>query len=382
MDSVGWARAHMAHGKIVTLPPNEAVHRDETPWYPTLTNVTESLILSASIKELVSLETPRLPPSASSDDAWWPIDVLFGCYNAMRREITIFDRNIVDYARRLGCNPAHFAAVVRTHEWAHAFVHLAIPRSLEAWAVSPEDPALKKQWGSHLRHRTLWYRALDESAHEYLAQAITYSVMNGLVGMSPHERAPRVECFDALESRQSPTYQLSLRDKQLLVSTRWQVVLRALVLHAFNEGFKTAVPKHIVRPNDWREGIAELISLASDPPRTHLIDVGQMSVQLEARSQWTTASQQQVDTVLELVVARIGNLRLSIYSKEHPPPHFNVTYGNESANYRLDDGEQINGGLTRYRGKIREYYTEHREQLIKAWNERRPSDCSVGEVMI
>lgn len=71
-------------------------------------------------------------------------------------------------------------------------------------------------------------------------------------------------------------------------------------------------------------------------------------------------------------------LRVDVLSREHPPPHFRVSKDGESGNYRISDCMQINGGLQREYGIIRDWHSKNKQKLIETWNTARPSDCPVG----
>jgi hypothetical protein len=77
-------------------------------------------------------------------------------------------------------------------------------------------------------------------------------------------------------------------------------------------------------------------------------------------------------------VDRFAGLRIEVFSNEHPPPHFRVSCNGETANYRISDCEQLNGGLSRYYGVIKTWHAENKTRLIEIWNDRRPADCPVG----
>lgn len=80
----------------------------------------------------------------------------------------------------------------------------------------------------------------------------------------------------------------------------------------------------------------------------------------------------------EASVGRFAGFKVEIFADEHPPPHFRVSYQGENASYRITDGVKIVGGLERYQRNIAEWYKANRSNLINGWNERRPSDCTVG----
>ncbi len=80
----------------------------------------------------------------------------------------------------------------------------------------------------------------------------------------------------------------------------------------------------------------------------------------------------------EAQVDRVNGLKIEVFADEHPPPHFRVTYQGLTANYRISDCGQINGGLARFYRNVRRWHTKHKTTLIDAWNQRRPTNCPVG----
>ena len=92
-------------------------------------------------------------------------------------------------------------------------------------------------------------------------------------------------------------------------------------------------------------------------------------------------SQQSPEIVSKFLVAFTASpkLKIEVFANEHPPPHFRVKYAGETANYRIGDCEQINGGLQRYYRIIRDWHSKHKAKLVESWNTFRPTDCPVGE---
>lgn len=84
------------------------------------------------------------------------------------------------------------------------------------------------------------------------------------------------------------------------------------------------------------------------------------------------------------LVDRIKGMKIEIYAKEHPPPHFHVTYQGDEAVFALDDGRLIaaHGSSRKIEKNVQLYYEENREKLIAFWNKKRPDDCPVGPVEI
>lgn len=81
-------------------------------------------------------------------------------------------------------------------------------------------------------------------------------------------------------------------------------------------------------------------------------------------------------------IGRIENrIKLDISSNEHPPPHFHVFIDDKKFSFRIKDCAQISGGKIKSRDKrkIIKWYSNNRNFIIKEWNEKRPTNCKVGE---
>lgn len=83
--------------------------------------------------------------------------------------------------------------------------------------------------------------------------------------------------------------------------------------------------------------------------------------------------------LFERMVAQIGNLKVVIYSDEHPPPHFLVSCSEGSCRFQISDCSALDGfGLEKYRRNIRQWHKKNKQLLIDTWNSSRPSGCPVG----
>lgn len=82
----------------------------------------------------------------------------------------------------------------------------------------------------------------------------------------------------------------------------------------------------------------------------------------------------------ELTLHFDGTVKVEIFSNEHPPPHFRITYRGDTGNFAILDCRCLNGGsrVRRYERNIHQWWKAHKQSLIQAWNERRPADCPVG----
>ncbi len=81
----------------------------------------------------------------------------------------------------------------------------------------------------------------------------------------------------------------------------------------------------------------------------------------------------------EELVANLNGLKIQIFSREHPPPHFRVEYAGETANYSIKDCDQLNGGLKKWYRNIQKWHSKNKQTLIDTWNATRPDGCTVGK---
>lgn len=80
-----------------------------------------------------------------------------------------------------------------------------------------------------------------------------------------------------------------------------------------------------------------------------------------------------------ITLNRIGPLKIQVFSNEHPPPHFRVICSAGQSDFSIADCTPIHGNeLNPFFGRIREWHKTHKQDLIRVWNDRRPSDCPVG----
>ena len=88
-------------------------------------------------------------------------------------------------------------------------------------------------------------------------------------------------------------------------------------------------------------------------------------------------------TVLETRqrVAQIDGVTIHVYADEHAPPHFHVICSGKNASYTIEDCTLMKGALGRREEYIVKDWFAHRGKydLIKAWNQTRPGDCTVGK---
>ena len=85
----------------------------------------------------------------------------------------------------------------------------------------------------------------------------------------------------------------------------------------------------------------------------------------------------------EKEVGRFDGFVVHIFADEHPPPHFQVKYQNQSASFSILDCLRLRGnvGLERYEFNIRELHKKYRSDLIDQWNATRPTNCPVGPII-
>ncbi|MBN1227616.1 MAG: DUF4160 domain-containing protein [Deltaproteobacteria bacterium] len=67
-------------------------------------------------------------------------------------------------------------------------------------------------------------------------------------------------------------------------------------------------------------------------------------------------------------ICRFLGIIISIYYKEHAPPHFHAKYGGQRAAFSINELKQIEGSLPkRVISLILEWAFEHRDELMEDW---------------
>lgn len=81
------------------------------------------------------------------------------------------------------------------------------------------------------------------------------------------------------------------------------------------------------------------------------------------------------------LVHQIHGLKISIYSREHGPPHFHVIAPGINASFAIADCRPLEGHLAgRELSLVRYWHASARSTLVAAWNASRPTDCPVGPI--
>ncbi|MFH1855713.1 MAG: DUF4160 domain-containing protein [Candidatus Omnitrophota bacterium] len=68
-------------------------------------------------------------------------------------------------------------------------------------------------------------------------------------------------------------------------------------------------------------------------------------------------------------ICRFLGIVISMYYKEHAPPHFHAKYGEQRAAFSIDELKIIEGNLPkRIVSLVLEWAFEHRCELLEDWN--------------
>lgn len=373
-DPRAWARAiHVAsrliHGRCTTVAayePRLAVQA-----------VTRNVVLCDAPFERFSDKTPVFIPDGPEEERWRPIDVLYGSYDPARRCIDIYIENIRRDAPLFG-EVADVLQIVRLHEYAHATVHLGIRLDQAIDVLDGIGPTGYTDWNTFLDERGRAFAEVDVASQEYLAQAITVAALAALP--DTHQSKRLRTTFDALEGRQPPYYVLPDDIKASVELVDWSLVIAAArrEIDVFRGSELSLLAGLLALAREFASGPAE----SSSVDRQWVAElqdqtaVGQLKESLSAAERRDTRP---AGDPFELLVDRFGALRIEVFAREHPPPHFRVICGGESANYRIADCHQLNGGLRRHYRVVKGWHAQNKDKLIDAWNRQRPSDCPVGE---
>lgn len=372
-DSKAWAKAIrvtnvLQHGHSKVADPCEPRLAMQA--------ITRNVVLCDAPLERFSDKTPAFIPNAPEQERWRPIDVLYGSYNPASRLIEIYVDNIRRDASLFG-DFADVLQIVRLHEYAHAIVHLGIRLNQVIDILEAIGANGCTDWNTFLDERGRTFEEVDVASHEYLAQAITLAAL----GRLRDGQAERVKAtFDALEARQPPQYVVPDDIKSLAYAVDWSLVIdaarRDIDVFRGSEfsllaGLLDLTREVASQPIEQLSGEAQWVVELQDQQA-----VGHLKESLSVADRRNTTP---TDDSIEFLVDRFRTLRVEVFSREHPPPHFRVVCAGESANYRIADCHQLNGGLRRQYRIIREWHAQNKHRLIDAWNHQRPSDCPVGE---
>lgn len=79
------------------------------------------------------------------------------------------------------------------------------------------------------------------------------------------------------------------------------------------------------------------------------------------------------------LVDRFEGLKVEIFPREHPPPHFHVKGGDVDVCFSIDECDLIEGRLDgRRKDLIKWWHSRCKAKLIEIWNATRPDGCPVG----
>ncbi|MES2559408.1 MAG: DUF4160 domain-containing protein [Bacteroidota bacterium] len=79
----------------------------------------------------------------------------------------------------------------------------------------------------------------------------------------------------------------------------------------------------------------------------------------------------------------IDNIKIEIYSLEHPPPHFHIKSSTLNATFSINSCELLKGNVdSKTFKKIKYFHSLNKPKLVEVWNNLRPTDCPVGPIKI
>jgi hypothetical protein len=78
----------------------------------------------------------------------------------------------------------------------------------------------------------------------------------------------------------------------------------------------------------------------------------------------------------------VNGLKIEIFPREHPPPHFHVSGNGVDATFTITDCTPVAGELqAKDLALVRWWHKRARQDLINTWNSTRPADCPVGPIL-
>jgi hypothetical protein len=327
--------------------------------------LTGNTVLCGGPTETFSRRMPTYCP-APDEEHLAPIDVLYGRYDPERLLIEIFINRIRTDASRFDCSATDLLTVVRVHEYAHAIVHVGLDAENTEEQLETFGPEGNTDWRSFNAKRNKAFSALDDNAHELLAQAITWACLCG-ESLQPRSRE-LAETFLSLEKHQPLRYRLAPEVKLRACSADWRLVLAAARREI-----------DVYRPDDFHDadGLTALIKRSGGHRGSIEFSEGESLGPVVAELQGRLAAvdlasrQMTSDPSLELLVLRKEHTELRMYKEAaHRRPHFHIEYKKEfAASYALDNFERLAGYMPkRYEDAILPLARAKRDQLIERWS--------------
>ena len=76
-------------------------------------------------------------------------------------------------------------------------------------------------------------------------------------------------------------------------------------------------------------------------------------------------------------ISRFFGIVISMYAKDHLPPHLHARYGEYKAFFRIPDGELIEGTFPRRAtGLVQDWIEIHKNELLENWDESQKDNPS------
>jgi hypothetical protein len=71
-------------------------------------------------------------------------------------------------------------------------------------------------------------------------------------------------------------------------------------------------------------------------------------------------------------ISRFYGIVISMYFKEHNPPHFHVTYGDREVQFDMNEGAFVKGILpSRISRLVLAWFEIHKDELIEMWETKQ-----------
>ena len=97
-------------------------------------------------------------------------------------------------------------------------------------------------------------------------------------------------------------------------------------------------------------------------------------------SVWKEEDGTEIFYEIRALVDNYNGLKFEVRPREHAPPHFHVTYGNQTAAFSIENGNLTEGNFgIRETRIVKHYYQLAKHKIVDKWNKTRATDCLVGE---
>ncbi|OWY71391.1 transcriptional regulator [cyanobacterium TDX16] len=68
-------------------------------------------------------------------------------------------------------------------------------------------------------------------------------------------------------------------------------------------------------------------------------------------------------------ISRFFGIIITMYFRDHPPPHFHARYGSQKGRFTIEDPQMLDGDISlRAQNLVIEWARQHNSELMREWD--------------